>query len=180
MTHNRQSSGGTKSFSYVGSNLHRGTSNVMFTLRQWDIVRKILPWPRHYQSTSSTVPYKEISTNRLFCFWQEKSKTVSPWKLITGAHIASGIYISNSHREATLPSLPKVWDRQKETYTEATKTKTSSFGEQDWNTEHDIDGRKMITLQHSTKATMPNIHNFSSDKTIFFLDRKSMVKSSHQ
>ena len=33
-------------------------------------------------------------------------------------------------------------------------------------------GEKMITLQHSTKATMPNIHNFSSDKTIFFLDRK--------
>ena len=81
--------------------------------------------------------------------------------------------------EATLPSLPKVWD-QKETYTEATKTKTSSFGEQDGNTEHDIDGRKMITLQHSTKATMPNIHNFSSDKTILFLVRKSMVKSSHQ
>ena len=41
-------------------------------------------------------------------------------------------------------------------------------------------GEKMITLQHSTKATMPNIHNFSSDKTIFFLDRKFMVKSSHQ
>ena len=60
------------------------------------------------------------------------------------------------------------------------KTKTSSFGEQDGNTEHDIDGRKMITLQHSTKATMPNIHNFSSDKTILFLVRKSMVKSSHQ
>ena len=50
----------------------------------------------------------------------------------------------------------------------------------DGNTEHDIDGRKMITLQHSTKTTMPNIHNFSSDKTILFLDRKSMVKSSHQ
>ena len=36
----------------------------------------------------------------------------------------------------------------------------------DRNTEHDIGGRKMITLQHSTKATMPNIHNFSSDKPL--------------
>ena len=123
MTHNRQSSGGTKSFSYVGSNLHRGTSNVVFTLRQWDTVRKILPWPRHYQSTSSTMPYKEISTNRLFCFWQEKSKTVSPWKLITGAHIASGIDISNSHREATLPSFSKVWDHSKRNLHRSNKNK---------------------------------------------------------
>ena len=123
MTHNRQSSGGTKSFSYVGSNLHRGTSNVVFTLRQWDTVRKILPWPRHYQSTSSTMPYKEISTNRLFCFWQEKSKTVSPWKLITGAHIAPGIDISNSHREATLPSFSKVWDHSKRNLHRSNKNK---------------------------------------------------------
>ena len=50
-------------------------------------------------------------------------------------------------------NFPKVWDRQNETYTEATKTKTTSFG---GNTEHDIDGRKMFTLQHLTKATMPN------------------------
>ena len=39
----------------------------------------------------------------------------------------------------------------------------------DGNTEHDIDGRKMITLQHSTKATMPNIHNFRSEKPLSFL-----------
>ena len=136
---------------------------------------------------------KTLSVHKLNCALQRKSQLIGSFasdkkspklchreKLITGAHIASGIDISNSHREATLPSLPKVWDHQKETYTEATKTKTSSFGEQDGNTEHDIDGRKMITLQHSTKATMPNIHNFSSDKTILFLDRKSMVKSSHQ
>ena len=47
-----------------------------------------------------------------------------------GAHIASSIDILNSDREATQKAHPKVWDHQKETYTEATKTKTSSIGEQ--------------------------------------------------
>ena len=42
----------------------------------------------------------------------------------------------------------------------------------------DIDGRKIITLQNSTKATMQN--TASDQKTITFLDRKYMVKSSHQ
>ena len=33
--------------------------------------------------------------------------------------------------------------------------KTVHLVSNDGNTEHDIDGRKIITLQHSTKATMP-------------------------
>ena len=109
-------------------------------------------------------PTKKISTNRLFCFWQEKSKTVSPWKLITAAHIASGIDISNSHREATLPSLPKVWDHQKETYTEATKTKTSSFGEQWWKYGTWHRWEKVHRIATFNKSNNANIHNFRSEK----------------
>ena len=135
---------------------------------------------------------KTLSVHKLNCALQRKSQLIGSFasdkkspKLCHRESSSRVLILPQEltfriHREATLPSLPKVWDHQKETYTEATKTKTSSFGEQDGNTEHDIDGRKMITLQHSTKATMPNIHNFSSDKTILFLDRKSMVKSSHQ
>ena len=136
---------------------------------------------------------KTLSVHKLNCALQRKSQLIGSFasdkKSPKLCHRESSSRVLILPQEltfriltgkATLPSLPKVWDHQKETYTEATKTKTSSFGEQDGNTEHDIDGRKMITLQHSTKATMPNIHNFSSDKTIIFLDRKSMVKSSHQ
>ena len=49
----------------------------------------------------------------------------------------------------------------------------------DGNTEHDIDGRKIITLQHSTKQQCQHTQ-LQVRKTIIFLDRKSMVKSSHQ
>ena len=136
---------------------------------------------------------KTLSVHKLNCALQRKSQLIGSFA--SDKRSPKLCHRESSSRVLILPQeftfriltgkqhyhhFQKFWDRQKETYTEATKTKTSSFGEQDWNTEHDIDGRKMITLQHSTKATMPNIHNFSSDKTIFFLDRTSMVKSSHQ
>ena len=49
----------------------------------------------------------------------------------------------------------------------------------DGNTEHDIDGRKMIiaTFNKSNNAKHTQLQ---VRKTIIFLDRKSMVKSSHQ
>ena len=114
-------------------------------------------------------PTKKISTNRLFCFWQEKSKTVSPWKLITGAHIASRIDMSNSHREATQKSHPKVWDHQKEIYTEATKTKTSSFGEQWWKygTWHRWEKNHHIAKFKQKQQCQK--HNFRSEKPLSFL-----------
>ena len=34
------------------------------------------------------------------------------------------------------------------------------------NTEHDIDGRKMMTLQQSNKCNKANIHNFRSEKPL--------------
>ena len=136
---------------------------------------------------------KTLSVHKLNCALQRKSQLIGSFasdkKSPKLCHRESSSRVLILPQELTFRILTgkqhyhhfqKFGTIQKETYTEATKTKTSSFGEQDWNTEHDIDGRKMITLQHSTKATMPNIHNFSSDKTIFFLDRKSMVKSSHQ
>ena len=136
---------------------------------------------------------KTLSVHKLNCALQRKSQLIGSFAsdkkspklchresssrvLILPQELTFRIFTGKQHYH----HFQRFGTIQKETYTEATKTKTSSFGEQDWNTEHDIDGRKMITLQHSTKATMPNIHNFSSDKTIFFLDRKSMVKSSHQ
>ena len=136
---------------------------------------------------------KTLSVHKLNCALQRKSQLIgsfasdkkspklchresSSWVLILPQELTFRILTGKQHYH----HFQKFGTIQKETYTEATKTKTSSFGEQDWNTEHDIDGRKMITLQHSTKATKPNIHNFSSDKTILFLVRKSMVKSSHQ
>ena len=136
---------------------------------------------------------KTLSVHKLNCALQRKSQLIGSFasdkKSPKLCHRESSSRVLILPQELTFRILTgkqhyhhfqKFGTIQKETYTEATKTKTSSFGEQDWNTEHDIDGRKMITLQHSTKATMPNIHNFSSDKTIFFLDRKSMVKSFHQ
>ena len=136
---------------------------------------------------------KTLSVHKLNCALQRKSQLIGSFasdkKSPKLCHRESSSRVLILPQELTFRILTgkqhyhhfqKFGTIQKETYTEATKTKTSSFGEQDWNTEHDIDGRKMITLQHSTKATMPNIHNFSSDKTILFLDRKSMVKSSHQ
>ena len=108
---------------------------------------------------------KTLSVHKLNCALQRKSQLIGSFasdkKSPKLCHRESSsrvlilpqeLTFPNSHREATLPSLPKVWDRQKETYTEATKTKTSSFGEQDGNTEHDIDGRKMITLQHFNQS----------------------------
>ena len=69
---------------------------------------------------------KTLSVHKLNCALQRKSQLIGSFasdkrspKLChresssRGAHIASGIYISNSHREATLPSLPKVWDHSK-------------------------------------------------------------------
>ena len=136
---------------------------------------------------------KTLSVHKLNCALQRKSQLIGSFasdkKSPKLCHRESSSRVLILPQEFTFRILTgkqhyhhfqKFGTIQKETYTEATKTKTSSFGEQDWNTEHDIDGRKMITLQHSTKATMPNIHNFSSDKTILFLVRKSMVKSSHQ
>ena len=136
---------------------------------------------------------KTLSVHKLNCALQRKSQLIGSFasdkKSPKLCHRESSSRVFILPQEFTFRILTgkqhyhhfqKVWDHSKETYTEATKTKTSSFGEQDWNTEHDIDGRKMITLQHSTKTTKPNIHNFSSDKTILFLVRKSMVKSSHQ
>ena len=136
---------------------------------------------------------KTLSVHKLNCALQRKSQLIGSFasdkKSPKLCHRESSSRVLILPQEFTFRILTgkqhyhhfqKFGTIQKETYTEATKTKTSSFGEQDLNTEHDIDGRKMITLQHSTKVTMPNIHNFSSDKTIFFLDRKSMVKSSHQ
>ena len=135
---------------------------------------------------------KTLSVHKLNCALQRKSQLIGSFasdkKSPKLCHRESSSRVLILPQEFTFRILTgkqhyhhfqKFGTIQKETYTEATKTKTSSFGEQDWNTEHDIDGRKMITLQHSTKATMPNIHNFSSDKTILFLVRKSMVKSSH-
>ena len=136
---------------------------------------------------------KTLSVHKLNCALQRKSQLIGSFasdkKSPKLCHRESSSRVLILPQELTFRILTgkqhyhhfqKFGTIQKETYTEATKTKTSSFGEQDWNTEHDIDGRKMITLQHSTKATMPNIHNFSSNKTILFLVRKSMVKSSHQ
>ena len=136
---------------------------------------------------------KTLSVHKLNCALQRKSQLIGSFasdkKSPKLCHRESSSRVLILPQELTFRILTgkqhyhhfqKFGTIQKETYTEATKTKTSSFGEQDWNTEHDIDGRKMITLQHSTKATMPNIHNFSSDKTILFLVRKSMVRSSHQ
>ena len=136
---------------------------------------------------------KTLSVHKLNCALQRKSQLIGSFasdkKSPKLCHRESSSRVLILPQELTFRILTgkqhyhhfqKFGTIQKETYTEATKTKTSSFGEQDWNTEHDIDGRKMITLQHSTKATMPNIHNFSSDKTILFLVRTSMVKSSHQ
>ena len=135
---------------------------------------------------------KTLSVHKLNCALQRKSQLIGSFA--SDKRSPKLCHRESSSRVLILPQeltfriltgkqhyhhFQKFGTIQKETYTEATKTKTSSFGEQNWNTEHDIDGRKMITLQHSTKATMPNIHNFSSDKTIFFLDRKSMVKSFH-
>ena len=135
---------------------------------------------------------KTLSVHKLNCALQRKSQLIGSFasdkKSPKLCHRESSSQVLILPQELTFRILTgkqhhhhfqKFGTIQKETYTEATKTKTSSFGEQDLNTEHDIDGRKMITLQHSTKATMPNIHNFSSDKTILFLVRKSMVKSSH-
>ena len=135
---------------------------------------------------------KTLSVHKLNCALQRKSQLIGSFasdkKSPKLCHRESSSRVLILPQELTFRILTgkqhyhhfqKFGTIQKETYTEATKTKTSSFGEQDWNTEHDIDGRKMITLQHSTKATMPNIHNFSSDKTILFLVRKSMVKSFH-
>ena len=135
---------------------------------------------------------KTLSVHKLNCALQRKSQLIGSFasdkKSPKLCHRESSSRVLILPQEFTFRILTgkqhyhhfqKFGTIQKETYTEATRTKTSSFGEQDWNTEHDIDGRKMITLQHSTKATMPNIHNFSSDKTILFLVRKSMVKSSH-
>ena len=136
---------------------------------------------------------KTLSVHKLNCALQRKSQLIGSFasdkKSPKLCHRESSSRVLILPQELTFRILTgkqhyhhfqKFGTIQKETYTEATKTKISSFGEQDWNTEHDIDGRKMITLQHSTKATMPNIHNFSSDKTILFLVRKSMVKSFHQ
>ena len=135
---------------------------------------------------------KTLSVHKLNCALQRKSQLIG--SSASDKKSPKLCHRENSSRALILPQeltfriltgkqhyhhFQKFGTIQKETYTEATKTKTRSFGEQDWNTEHDIDGRKMITLQHSTKATMPNIHNFSSDKTILFLVRKSMVKSFH-
>ena len=36
----------------------------------------------------------------------------------------------------------------------------------DGNTEHDIDGRKIITLQHFKQSNNANIHNFRSEKPL--------------
>ena len=135
---------------------------------------------------------KTLSVHKLNCALQRKSQLIGSFasdkKSPKLCHRESSSRVLILPQELTFRILTgkqhyhhfqKFGTIQKETYTEATKTKTSSFGEQDGNTEHDIDGRKMITLQHFTKATKPNIHNFSSDKTILFLVRKSMVKSSH-
>ena len=110
----------------------------------------------------------------VFCFWQEKPKTVSPWMLIMGAHIASGIDITNSHWEAT-----NVTSKSLGPYQEATKTQQVHLVSK-W--------RKYGTL-----TSMGKIHHIAKfktkqqwktqlqiRKTIIFLDRKYMVKSSHQ
>ena len=135
---------------------------------------------------------KTLSVHKLNCALQRKSQLIGSFasdkKSPKLCHRESSSRVLILPQELTFRILTgkqhyhhfqKFGTIQKETYTEATKQKPVHFGEQDGNTEHDIDGRKMITLQHLTKATKPNIHNFSSDKTILFLVRKSMVKSSH-
>ena len=156
MTHNRQSSGGTKSLSYVGSNLHRGTSNVVFTLR------------RKSQLTGSFASDKKSPK---LCHRESSSRALILLQELTFRILTRKQHYHHFQKFGTIKK--KLTQKQQ-------KQKPVHLVSNDRNTEHDSDGRKMITLQHSTKATMPNIHNFSSDKTIIFFDRKSMVKSSHQ
>ena len=59
--------------------------------------KKILPWPRHYQSTSSNVPYEEIFQTDRHMLHTRKVQNWVTMSFIMGAQIASRIGILKSH-----------------------------------------------------------------------------------
>jgi len=86
---------------------------------------------------------KTLSVHKLNCALQRKYQLIGSFasdeKSPKPCHRESSSRVLILPQELTLRILtgkqhknspPKVWDHQKETYTEATKTQTSSFGEQ--------------------------------------------------
>ena len=150
----------------------------MFTLGQCNTVRKILPWPRHYQSTSSTVPCKE-NRNKMGSFASDKKSPklchheCSSWVLISPQALTLRILTGKQQT-----SHPKVWDHQKKLTKKQQKHNKFIWWVNGGNTEHWHRWEKNHIAKFKTKQQRKT--QLQIRKTIIFLDRKYMVKSSHQ
>jgi len=123
---------------------------------------------------------KTLSVHKLNCALQRKSQLIGSFpsdkKSPKLCHRESSSRVLILPQELTLriltgkqhqKSLPKVWDHQKKLTQKQQKQKPVHLVSNDGNTEHDIDGRKIITLQHSTKATM--LKHTASDQENHYL-----------
>ena len=125
--HHRQSSGGSKSYSNVGSTiLPRDINNCGFHTASMTHNEVKLTLTRHDQSINSSVPYEE------FCQLAARSNASQTW---TSMNHLTEYQLCNIYMKFLILTRNKrnitsaVWDGSPENYTETTKNPTSSSGE---------------------------------------------------
>ena len=135
---------------------------------------------------------KTLSVHKLNCALQRKSQLIgsfasdkkspklchresSSQALILPQELTFRILTGKQHKGR----IQKFGTIKKKLTQKQQKQKPVHLVSNDGNTELWHRWEKIITLQHSTKTTMPKTQ-LQIRKTIIFLDRKYMVKSSHQ
>ena len=139
--------------------------------------KKILPWP-HYPSTSSNVPYQEISTDRLMLHTRKVQNWVT-MNFIMSAQIALQHWRFEFSPGSTKSHIPKFWDHHK-------KLKKEQNQQQQQQPVHLVshDGKKrnltsMGEIIHVANVDATAKTTIQTIKTTMILYRKYMVKSSH-
>ena len=122
---------------------------------------------------------KTLSVHKLNCALQRKSQLIGSFASVKKSpklrHRESSSRVLILPQELTFRILTgkqhyhhfqKFGTIQKKLTQKQQKQKPVHLVSTDGNTEHDIDGKKFITLQYSTKSNKVNIHNFCSEKPL--------------
>ena len=125
---------------------------------------------------------KTLSVHKLNCALQRKSQLIGSFAsdkkspklchresssrvLILPQELTFRILTGKQHKS----HIQKFGTIKKKLTQKQQKQKPVHLVSNDGNTEHDIDGRKIITLQHSTQNNNADTHNFRSEKPLSFL-----------
>ena len=129
------------------------TSNVVFTLRQWNTVRNILPWPGILNPQAQLCPTKNFLADRLLLHTSKVQNLVT-MNFIMGAQIALQKYTAFQILTGKQQiSHSKAWDHPKK-LTKKIRNNKNKFIWWATITMHGTwhDGRNKITLQIETTA----------------------------